>query len=186
MFAFDNMYTWSIPKLCNLLIESGSDVFKKYDINKGKHVSTWVIRCQTYDIVSVHDAPLELEHQDALELVRKLKTPGINDLISEISTNPNHMCFLRTNRKDTNLEDSVYLHETLTKLRKDKPFTLFLFQRNFSEGNILNSIPNVHFYNLLSLPGWNSRTKKWIYTKEWIATVKDVQKLIITDAINFM
>jgi len=175
---FDNMVTKNIRKLADLLLTNGEDMFlDTHILDSNSQKNMLCVKCNKYDIYSVHDASVELSDENAILLIRDKKIPEFQKLAQYLSDSNEHLFLLRSNTKDTKLEDTVYFHEVITKIRKDKPFTLFLLQTS-EDGMILNSLPNTKYYPIKTLAEWKVDMDSWLYDPNWRLAFRDIYSTI--------
>ena len=165
---FDNFATSNLRLFVNLFLSQGSGFFATENIEWiGSHKTRYKIRDNKNGIISIHGLPLYLDRDDALDLLVSTTQPRMERFF-KVLREDDKVLLLRSNRKNTTLEETVYLYDTISEIRGGKEFSLCVFQdRPFADKEW--GLKGLEFYRATS-PTYESN--HWVYPEDWIVSVK--------------
>lgn len=161
---FDNMYSNSLDKVCDLLETKFESFFDFENLEKcGENPwSAFSVYDKKNNIFSYHDFYQDLNIETYKNFKRK-KNKQIENFYESIKKYES-LLFIRVNHRKEKLENTIRLFDVIQNIRKNKTFDLYVFQNS----RIINQIPkfkNLHaFYDkdwVFNNGTWNGDEDLW-------------------------
>ena len=177
-FVFDNMGTKDLAKFSRFLMLKGTGWFLRENVEWLDHKSTseWLgglniakFSCHAivdnkWDIMSGHDVSIKLNKEDALQQLIGRKE-SLMERFFKLMKKQDKLLIIRSNNVETKLEEIIFLHDVISELRENRPFSLCVFQNvAFADKNY--GIESLELYRTRE-PFYKKEQKKWVSYPEW-------------------
>jgi hypothetical protein len=127
--VLDGLVSHKLPKIIDLLKNEFNLFFQKDQLEiVDANGPFYTVKDNFNEITSFHDFRIELPFDEAYEEVIKTKTNQYQLMLNIIKNNPGNLLFVRRNKAYETLESIIDLRDTISSIRKEKPFELYVFQ----------------------------------------------------------